>query len=87
MSGPARSTCLGPESVTTRAFRRLGLCKTFPQAEVGNRIVNVVGAPMLNLPPVRKRFDKMIKKQMVQPHVKAVTKHWSMPASAQPEST
>jgi multimeric flavodoxin WrbA len=58
-----------------RAFRRLGLYKTFPQRELGTRAQNVFVAPILNLSHVRRRFDKMIKKQMVQPHIKAVTKH------------
>jgi multimeric flavodoxin WrbA len=57
-----------------RAYRRLGWYKTFPQADLKTRVLNTLGAPVVNLPPIRKRFDKMIKAQMVQPHKKAVAK-------------
>jgi hypothetical protein len=57
-----------------RAYRRLGWYKTFPQADLKTRVLNALGAPIVNLPPIRKRFDKMIKTQMVRPHKKAVAK-------------
>jgi multimeric flavodoxin WrbA len=57
-----------------RAYRRSGLYKTFPQADLKTRVLNTLGAPIVNLPPIRKRFDKVITTQMVQPHKKAVAK-------------
>ncbi len=37
-------------------------------------MMNTFGLPIVNLPPVRKRFDKMIKKQMVEPYKQLVAK-------------
>ncbi len=49
-----------------RAFRRLGIYKTFPQRQLGVMLLNTIVAPIVNLPPIRKKFDTMIKEQMVQ---------------------
>ena len=57
-----------------RLIRRTGLYKTFPQAEFGTMMLNTFGVPILNLPPIRKKFDKMIKKQMVEPYKQVVAK-------------
>lgn len=57
-----------------KAYQKSGLYKTFPQMDVGNMLLNTFGAPVLNLPPIRKKFDKMIKKQMVGPHKQVVAK-------------
>jgi hypothetical protein len=57
-----------------RAYRRSGLYKTFPQTEFGTTMLNVFVAPIINLPPIRKKFDKMLKKQMVQPYQQVVAK-------------
>lgn len=57
-----------------KAYQKSGLYKTFPQMDVGNMLLNTFGAPVLNLPPIRKKFDKMIKKQMVGPHQQVVAK-------------
>ncbi len=57
-----------------RAYKRIGLYKTFPQAEFGTTMANTFVAPIVNLPPIRKKFDKMIKKQMVMPHQQVVAK-------------
>jgi multimeric flavodoxin WrbA len=48
-----------------RAYRRMGFYKTFPQSQVGVILLNTFVAPIVNLPPIRKKFDKMIKEQMV----------------------
>ena len=55
-----------------RAFRRMGVYKTFPPAELNTFLLNTFVAPVINLPPIRKKFDKMIKKQMVASHQKVV---------------
>ena len=57
-----------------RAFRRMGIYKTFPPAELNIALLNTFVAPLVNLPPIRKKFDKMIKNQMVAPHQKVVAK-------------
>ena len=57
-----------------RVYGPLGIYKTFPQAEFGTRLVNTFVAPLVNLPPIRTRFDKMLKKQMVRPHQQVVAK-------------
>ena len=57
-----------------RAFRRMGVYKTFPMAELNTVLLNTFVAPFVNLPPIRKKFDKMIKKQMVASHQKVVAK-------------
>jgi multimeric flavodoxin WrbA len=58
-----------------RAFRRMGIYKTFPQAEFNTTLLNTFVAPLVNLPPLRKQFDKVVKVQMVQPHKQAVAKY------------
>jgi hypothetical protein len=57
-----------------RAYQKNGLYKTFPQVDFGNMMLNTFGVPILNLPPIRKKFDKMIKKQMVEPFKQVVAK-------------
>jgi len=57
-----------------RAFRRMDVYKTFPPSELNTALLNTFVAPFVNLPPIRKKFDKMIKKQMVEPHQKVVAK-------------
>jgi len=55
-----------------RAFYRMRVYRTFPPAELNTVLLNTFVAPLVNLPPIRKKFDKMIKKQMVEPHRKVV---------------
>jgi multimeric flavodoxin WrbA len=57
-----------------RAYRKNGLYKTFPQAEFDTIVQNTFVVPIVNLPPIRKNFDKMIKKQMVEPYKQVVAK-------------
>jgi multimeric flavodoxin WrbA len=57
-----------------RAYKRNGLYKTFPQVEFNTRMQNTFVTPIVNLPPIRKNFDKMIKKQMVEPFKQVVAK-------------
>jgi len=52
----------------------MGVYKTFPPAELNTALLNTFVAPFVNLPPIRKKFDKMIKEQMVAPHQKVVAK-------------
>ena len=56
------------------AYKRLGWYKTFPQANIGTMLLNTFVAPIVNLPPIRRKFDKMIKPQMVQPLKQVVAK-------------
>jgi multimeric flavodoxin WrbA len=57
-----------------RAYGRMGLYKTFPQAELNTWLLNTFVAPIVNLPPIRGRFDRMIKRQMVAGHKQVVAK-------------
>ena len=57
-----------------RAYKKSGLYKTFPQAKFNTMMLNTFGVPFINLPPIRKKFDKMIKTQMVQPFQQVVAK-------------
>jgi multimeric flavodoxin WrbA len=57
-----------------RLYGPMEIYKTFPQAEFDTTLLNTFVAPIVNLPPIRKKFDKMIKKQMVQPHKQVVAK-------------
>ena len=57
-----------------QAYKKMGLYKTFPQAEFGTVMLNTFGMPIVNLPPIRKKFDKMIKIQMVGRHKQVVAK-------------
>jgi multimeric flavodoxin WrbA len=57
-----------------RAYKRLGVYKTFPQAEFKTTLFNAFVVPFINLPPIRKKFDGMIKKEMVAPYKKVVEK-------------
>lgn len=68
-----------------RAYRKNGLYKTFPQAELGNMMLNTFEVPIINLPPIRKQFDKMIKKQMVEPYKQLVAKAAPLQEGREPE--
>jgi len=57
-----------------QAYKKNGLYKTFPQMEFNSMMLNIFGVPIVNLPPIRKKFDKMIKKQMVMQHQQVVAK-------------
>ena len=57
-----------------RAYQRNGFYKTFPQASFSSLLLNTFVAPIVNLPPIRRRFDQMIKAQMVQPLKQVVEK-------------
>lgn len=57
-----------------RAYRKLGLYRTYPQNQLSTILLNTFAAPLVNLPPVRKKFDAMIKEQMVQGHKNVVAK-------------
>jgi multimeric flavodoxin WrbA len=57
-----------------QAYKKNGLYKTFPQVEFSTMMLNTFGVPIVNLPPIRKKFDKMIKKQMVEPFIQVVAK-------------
>ena len=56
-----------------RAYARMGLYKTFPQADLRQRLQNMA-LPLFNLPPIRKKIDKMLKKGMVVPYKQVVAK-------------
>jgi multimeric flavodoxin WrbA len=50
-----------------RAYQRLGIYKTFPQASVMNKLLNSLVTPVVNLPPIRRQFDKGMKRGSIQP--------------------
>jgi hypothetical protein len=62
-----------------QAYKKNGLYKTFPQMDYSTMMGNTFGAPILNLSPIRKKFDKMIKKQMVEPYKQVVAKSAPLP--------
>jgi len=57
-----------------RAYKRMGIYKTFPQTEFKTMLFNTFVTPLINLSPIRQQFDGMIKKEMVAPHRKVVEK-------------
>jgi multimeric flavodoxin WrbA len=57
-----------------RAYQRLGWYKTFPQSSIGIMLLNIFVAPLVNLPFIRRKFDKVLKEQMVQPLKQLVAK-------------
>jgi hypothetical protein len=57
-----------------KAYKKNGLYKTFPQSEYSTMMQNTFVVPVVNLPPIRKGFDKMVKKQMVEPYKQVVAK-------------
>ena len=58
-----------------QAYEKNGLYRTFPhEVEFSTTMLNTLGVPIVNLPPIRKKFDKMIKIQMVEPHKQVVAK-------------
>ncbi len=62
-----------------QAYKKNSLYKTFPQVEFSTMMMNTFAVPILNLPPIRKKFDKMIKIQMVQPYQQVVAKAAPLP--------
>jgi multimeric flavodoxin WrbA len=56
-----------------RAFARMGVYKTFPQAQLRWRLMNTFMVPILNLPPIRRTFADQFKEQMVRPYKQVVT--------------
>ncbi|HVN52939.1 MAG TPA: NAD(P)H-dependent oxidoreductase [Anaerolineaceae bacterium] len=50
-----------------RAYQRLGFYQTFPQRDLQSALLNTFVAPIINLPPIRRKFNTMIKPQMVRP--------------------
>ena len=59
-----------------RAFQRMGFYKTFPQASLQNYLMNNFVAPVLNIPKIRRGFNRGVKQGMVQPLKKVVEKAW-----------
>ncbi len=57
-----------------RAYKRLGYYKTFPQADLPIMLLNIFGAPIVNIPFIRKKFDAMMKVEMMKPLQKVVEK-------------
>jgi len=54
-----------------RYFKRNGLYD-FPQKRVGLRVVNVLLSALFRVPKIRRKFDRMIKQKMIEPHRKVV---------------
>jgi multimeric flavodoxin WrbA len=57
-----------------RAYRRNGFYASFPQASFSTWLLNTFVAPIVNLPPIRRKFDKVMKKQMIVPLKQVVEK-------------
>jgi multimeric flavodoxin WrbA len=57
-----------------KAYKRLGFYKTFPQNEFGIMLLNTFGAPLVNIPAVRAKFDEKMKFEMVKPLQRVVEK-------------
>ena len=55
-----------------RAYGRMGVYKTFPQAQFGTRLLNTFVVPILNRPFMRSKFDKKFREQMVQSHKRVI---------------
>ena len=62
------------------AYEKIGLYNTFPQSEWRTTVTNTFVTPVVDLPPVREKINKMIKKQMVIPYQQVVAK--AKPANA-----
>ena len=54
-----------------RYFKNNGLYD-FPQKKVGLRALNIFLGMIFRVPKIRKEFDKMVKKKMIEPHQKVV---------------
>ncbi len=50
-----------------RAYQQLGFYKTFPQHNLGQRLLNFIILPILLIPRARNEFNKQMLQQMVQP--------------------
>ena len=57
-----------------RAYQRNGFYKSFPQARLGTWLLNTFVSPIVNLPPIRRKFDKGMKRQMIVPLKQVVEK-------------
>jgi multimeric flavodoxin WrbA len=57
-----------------RAYQRTGIYKTFPQSDLSAWLLNTFITPVVNLKPIRRKFDAMVNKQMVQPLKQLVEK-------------
>jgi hypothetical protein len=57
-----------------KAYKRIGLYKTFPQNDFGIMMLNFFGAPLVNIPAIRAKFDERMKEEMVKPLQRVVEK-------------
>jgi multimeric flavodoxin WrbA len=57
-----------------RAYARIGIYKTFPQAQLRQRVMNTFAVPLLNLPPIRKQWVGQMKEQMVRPYKELIAR-------------
>lgn len=57
-----------------KAYKRLGFYKTFPQNDFGIMLLNTFGAPLVNIPAIRAKFDERMKFEMVKPLQRVVEK-------------
>ncbi|NMB59496.1 MAG: iron-sulfur protein [Chloroflexi bacterium] len=57
-----------------KAYKRLGYYKTFPQNDFGVMMLNTFGAPLVNIPAIRAKFDERMKEEMVKPLQRVVEK-------------
>ncbi len=66
-----------------RYFNRNGLYD-FPQKRVTLRVVNILLGAIFRVPKIRRKFDQMIKRKMIEPHRKVVesVSHWPPPGKS-----
>jgi hypothetical protein len=57
-----------------RAYKRLGVYNTFPQRDWRTGLLNTFGAPLLNIPRIKRWFQKNMIKNMVMPAKQVVDK-------------
>ncbi len=57
-----------------RAYQQMGIYKTFPQKNLPIILLNTFIAPLVNIPFIRRKFNSMIKQQMVNGFQSAIQK-------------
>lgn len=48
-----------------RAYKKMGIYRSFPQNSLSITLLNTFIAPIVNIPSIRRKFDQVIKEEMV----------------------
>ncbi len=56
------------------AYKRLGVYQSFPQHDVGQRLLNLIIIPLLSIPKMREEFNRRMIQEMVRPLQNVVSK-------------